>query len=161
MKLADIARAIDGRLIGDGDIEIARPVPPGEAESAADLTLGFPRQALDRTLDSPAVAALVAAGTEVPEGVLKGIIEVADPRAALVPLSALFARLADGNAGIHPTAVVVDRGLLRGGHATQRRGTPALRLSPLPRDASHPLWAQALLDQLQRALHRDLDRRRR
>jgi len=108
MKLADIARATDGRLIGDGEIEIARPVPPGEAESAADLTLVFSPQALDRALDSPAVAALVAAGIDIPEGVLKGIVEVADPRAALVPLSALFARPPDGSMGIHPTAVVVD-----------------------------------------------------
>ena len=70
MKLADIARAIDGRLIGDGDIEIARLVPPGEAEGPADLTLMFARPALDPTLASPGIAALVAAGLDIPAGAL-------------------------------------------------------------------------------------------
>jgi UDP-3-O-[3-hydroxymyristoyl] glucosamine N-acyltransferase len=106
MKLADIARAIDGRLVGDGDIEIARPVQPHQVESAADLPLVFSQKVLDLALDAPAVAAVVVAGLNVPDGALKGIIEIGDPRAVLVPLTALFARSGDGIDGIHSTAAV-------------------------------------------------------
>jgi len=112
MKLADIARAIDGRLIGDGEIEIARPVQPHQAESESDLPLVFSRKVLDAALDTPAVAAIVVAGIDVPDGALEGIIEIEDPRVALVPLTALFARPAYGAEGIHPTAVIDDSAVL-------------------------------------------------
>ena len=112
MRLADIARAIDGRLVGDGDIEIARPVQPHQAESVADLPLVFSQEVLDPALGTPAVAAIVVAGIDVPDGALKGIIEIDDPRAALVPLTALFARPVDGAGGIHSTAVIDDSAVL-------------------------------------------------
>ena len=112
MRLADIARAIDGRLIGDGDIEIARPVQPHQADSETDLPLVFSQKVLEPALDTPAIAAVIVAGIDVPDGVLKGIIEVSDPRTALVPLTTLFARPIYGTDGIHSTAVIDDSAVL-------------------------------------------------
>jgi UDP-3-O-[3-hydroxymyristoyl] glucosamine N-acyltransferase len=106
MKLREIADAVGGRLVGDGEIDIARPVQPHKVTDAGDMPLVFSENALDLVLGSPAVAAFVVRGVAVPDGRLAGIVVVDDPRAALVPLSMLFARRIDIAPGIHPTAVV-------------------------------------------------------
>ncbi len=108
MKLADIADAVGGRLVGDGDIDIARLVPPREAQNDSDLPLVFSSRALSDAIASPAIAALLVTGLDVPDGRLSGYVEVPDPRAALAVLSLLFARPVYGEPGIHPTAVIHD-----------------------------------------------------
>lgn len=106
MKLSEIAEALGARLEGDGSLEIRRPVHPGDVESPEDLALAMERGTLALLPDSPARAAVVAEGAEVPEGNLEGYLVVGRPRYAMARLMVLFERPPRAPDGVHPTAVV-------------------------------------------------------
>ncbi|MCP4330934.1 MAG: UDP-3-O-(3-hydroxymyristoyl)glucosamine N-acyltransferase [Alphaproteobacteria bacterium] len=108
MKLVDIARALDGNLIGDGEIDIARPAHPDQAADASDLALVFSEAALDRVLASPVIAVMVSSSVTVSPERFRGIVEVDDTRTALAALTALFAPEPAIEPGIHPSAVIDD-----------------------------------------------------
>lgn len=104
--LADIAKALDAPLTGDGAIEIREVVHPLMAR--ADTDLGFVMDAgiLDALADSPLRAAVVAAGIEPPAGALAGHVTVDNPRYALAILLDIFAKPVHAPVGVHPSAVV-------------------------------------------------------
>jgi len=106
MKLRDIAQALGGQLIGDGSLEVSRPVHPSEADSATDLALAMDRKLIELLAASPARAAIVAEGSEIPEGALDGWVAVPRPRYAMAGVTALFERPVHRDAGIHSTAVI-------------------------------------------------------
>jgi UDP-3-O-[3-hydroxymyristoyl] glucosamine N-acyltransferase len=106
MKLSEIATALQARLIGDGNMEIDRPVHPADAESARDLALAMEPSALAALATSRAEAALVTDGANVPEGKLLGRIVVQRPRYAMANLLDLFERPPAIERGVHKTAVV-------------------------------------------------------
>lgn len=106
MKLADLASALEGELVGDGSIEVDRPVHPSEAERPGDLALAMEPKLLAALAASPARAALVAAGAEPPEGRLAGYVVVPRARLALAGVSAAFEIPAHVSPGVHPSAVI-------------------------------------------------------
>jgi len=106
MKLSEIAQALGARLVGDGSLEILRPVHPEDAEAPEDLALAMERTTLALLPGSPARAAVVAEGAEIPEGSLAGYLVVSRPRYAMARLMALFERPLRAPDGVHPTAVV-------------------------------------------------------
>lgn len=106
MKLRDIATALNARLVGDGSIEIERPVHPSDAASRRDLALAMEPKALEMLKDSPARAAIVRADGKIPENVLDGYIVVGRARYAMAQLLELFPRPPHVEQGIHATAVV-------------------------------------------------------
>ncbi|HXQ66736.1 MAG TPA: UDP-3-O-(3-hydroxymyristoyl)glucosamine N-acyltransferase [Alphaproteobacteria bacterium] len=106
MKLSEIARALDARLVGDGSIEIDRPVNPVDAESPRDLALAMEPETIALLKGGPARAALIREEKELPEGALMGYIVVGRSRYAMAQLLELFPRPPHSEPGIHPTAVV-------------------------------------------------------
>ncbi len=106
MKLAQIATALGARLVGDGGIEIERPVHPADAESARDLALAMEPETLALLAGSPVRAALVRDESKLAEGPLGGYIVVGRSRYAMAQLLELFPRPPQAEPGIHPTALV-------------------------------------------------------
>jgi UDP-3-O-[3-hydroxymyristoyl] glucosamine N-acyltransferase len=104
MKLKDIAAALDGALVGDGDAIVERPAHPAAA-GPSDLALAVEPKALALLATTRARTAIVAAGADVP-GTLAGYVAVKRPRYALAALTRLFDRPVLPPAGVHPTAVV-------------------------------------------------------
>lgn len=106
MKLSDIATALNARLVGDGTIDVDRPVNPADADGPRDLALAMEPASLERLKGSPARAALLREGTEPPDGHLKGYLLVGRSRYAMARLLDIFARPPHAEQGIHPTALV-------------------------------------------------------
>lgn len=106
MKLRDIAAALGGQLVGNGDLDIARPVHPAAARSAADLAIATDPKLVPLLHESAARVAVVADGVVIPEGVLDAWVTVGRPRYAMAGVTELFQYPVILEAGIHPSAVV-------------------------------------------------------
>lgn len=106
MKLSDIALELGGRLVGDGSLEMERPVHPAEAESARDLGLAMDDKLVDVLAGSAVRAAVVAAGATVPDGSLDGWVVVDRPRYAMAGVTELFVRPVHYEPGIHQSAII-------------------------------------------------------
>src|SRR6185436_8395760 len=104
MKLKEIAAALDGALVGDGDATVERPAHPAEA-GPGDLALAIEPGALKLLATTRARVALVAEKAAVPE-TLAGYVAVRRPRYALAALTRLFDRPALPPPGVHSSAVV-------------------------------------------------------
>jgi UDP-3-O-[3-hydroxymyristoyl] glucosamine N-acyltransferase len=106
MKLKDVAKAIDGRVVGDGAIEVTRPVDPSFASAPGDLAVAIERAAFRTINNTKAKAAVVADGAKVPEGLLEGYIVASRPRTALAELTVLFDDPPAYAKGVHAQAAV-------------------------------------------------------
>ena len=104
MKLKEIAAALDGTLVGDGEVAIDRPAHPAEA-GVSDLALAIEPAALALLATTRARAALVATGAAVPPSIA-GHVAVRPGRYALAALTKLFDRPVLPAPGVHPSAVV-------------------------------------------------------
>ncbi|HUC63761.1 MAG TPA: UDP-3-O-(3-hydroxymyristoyl)glucosamine N-acyltransferase [Alphaproteobacteria bacterium] len=121
MKLSDIATALNARLVGDGAIEIDRPVNPADAEGPRDLALAMEPGAFELLKSSPARAAVLREGTEPPAGRLEGYLLVGRARYAMARILELFDRPVHAEPGVHPSAVIgpgaeIGRGVRIGPH---------------------------------------------
>ncbi len=105
--LQEIADAIDGRLIGDGNLRIARLAHPSDVAGPEDLALAMDPSLLPLLKDAKNVAAVVA-GDENLSAFVASRILVARPRVAMAKLTALFARPVVVSPGIHPSAVIAE-----------------------------------------------------
>jgi len=106
MKLKDVAKAIDGRVVGDGAIEVTRPVDPAFASGPGDLAVAIERLAVRALPDTKARAAVIADGTKVPDGLLDGHIVASRPRTALAELTVLFEQPPEYVKGVHRQAAI-------------------------------------------------------
>jgi UDP-3-O-[3-hydroxymyristoyl] glucosamine N-acyltransferase len=106
MKTAELAAALGGTLHGDGTLEVSRPVHPDDASGPHDVAVAMGASLLPRLATTKARAAVVAAGSPVPEGLLAAWIEVGRPRYVLHKLNGLFEPAPFAPPGIHPSAVV-------------------------------------------------------
>jgi UDP-3-O-[3-hydroxymyristoyl] glucosamine N-acyltransferase len=112
MKLSEIATALNARLVGDGTIEIDRPVHPADAQGPRDLALAM-EPALIALLDgSPVRAAVVRDQSTVPAGRLEGCIVVGRSRYAMSRLLDIFDRPPHIARGVDKMAVVADGAIL-------------------------------------------------
>lgn len=106
LSLQEIATAIDGRLIGDGSVRVARLIHPAGVTGVDDLALAMDTKLLPLLKDGNAKAAVISEQGESESAFIPNRILVARPRLALAKLTALFAEPAVVKRGIHPTAVV-------------------------------------------------------
>jgi UDP-3-O-[3-hydroxymyristoyl] glucosamine N-acyltransferase len=103
-----IAQALDARLIGDGNIMIARVAHPADVENEHDLALAVDKKLISLLADSGARAAVVSHEADLELGLMDACIVVNRPRLAMAKLTNLFAERVPLAAGIHPTAVIED-----------------------------------------------------
>ncbi len=104
MKLADIAAALSGELIGDGGLPITRVVHPADAEFDADLAVALSEEAVAALALMRTGAVLVAEA-----GIANGrpaVIYGGPQRAAIGVLTELFDTGPAVEGGVHPAAVV-------------------------------------------------------
>ena len=106
MKLLDLAQALGGRLVGDGSLDVVRPVHPAQAESAADLALAMDKKLVPLLATTKARTAVVTEGAEIPEGALDGYVVIGRPRLAMAGITEVFERPVHRDPGIHPAAVI-------------------------------------------------------
>ena len=106
MKIKEIADALDGRVVGDGSIEIRRPVDPRDARDEHDLAVAVDKASYRAMLDSNAKSAVVAEGANVPDGKLLAYIAASRPRTVLAELAVLFEPPIRHFDGIHKNAAV-------------------------------------------------------
>ncbi|MBK1836438.1 UDP-3-O-(3-hydroxymyristoyl)glucosamine N-acyltransferase [Azospirillum sp. YIM B02556] len=103
--LNQIAEALGAAVEGDGSLMIRRAVHPSEAEGPEDLALAMDKDLLALLPGSQAVAAVVAEGVEVPDGI-RGRIVVKRPRYAMAGMLDLFERPVHAEPGVSPQAYV-------------------------------------------------------
>ena len=106
MKIKEIADALDGRVVGDGSLEIRRPVDPRNVGDEHDLAVAIEKSSYRAMLDSNAKSALVAEGANVPDGKLLACVIASRPRTALAELAVLFEPPASHFDGVHANAFV-------------------------------------------------------
>lgn len=108
ITLAELARALDARLWGDGSLQITGAAEPAQAGAAANgravvATAMAPQYAAAL---APGAAALISEGMD-PEALgLAGAVIVARPRLAMAGLTQALDRGPEIAPGIHPTAVI-------------------------------------------------------
>src|SRR5215475_4886113 len=105
MLTRDIAKALSGRLEGDGSINVDRLVHPDRAERPSDLAVAMSVAAAAALRDSKARAVVISADHPAC-GKFGAVITVGEGRTALATLTALFDRGSGQEQGVHPTAVV-------------------------------------------------------
>jgi UDP-3-O-[3-hydroxymyristoyl] glucosamine N-acyltransferase len=103
-SLAEVAAALAGELVGDGERRVHGLASPACARSD-ELALAIEPAALAALAGSLAGAAVVAGAVELPAAVA-GAVRVARPRQAMARLLELFERPAAIAPGIDPTAVI-------------------------------------------------------
>ena len=108
MKLLDLAQVLGGRVVGDGSLDVVRPVHPAEATGAADLALAMDKKLVPLLAATKARTAVVAEGAEVPEGALDGYVVIGRPRLAMVGITEAFERSVHRDPGIHPMSVIAE-----------------------------------------------------
>src|SRR5690349_10660275 len=106
MLINEIARELEARLDGDGDIEIERIVHPDRAERPSDLALAMGGDAVAALSRTKARAVVVADGKSGPDRDFQAMLTVTEPRIALAKLTALFDPGPVHAPGIHPSAVI-------------------------------------------------------
>jgi len=104
--LQQIADAVEGRLIGDGELIVTRLVHPADIINVGDLALAMEASLLDLLKGGKAAAALVAAQNEKDSAFIPSRILVARPRVAMARVTAMFAEPVAVKRGIHKSAVI-------------------------------------------------------
>ncbi|MHA1553254.1 MAG: UDP-3-O-(3-hydroxymyristoyl)glucosamine N-acyltransferase [Alphaproteobacteria bacterium] len=109
MKLADIADALSGRVIGNADLDVSRLVHPADVSGPWDLALALSDEAAGALADSAAGAAVVRERDVVAmRDDASWIVYTGPERAAVAILTGLFDLAPVVASGVHPTAVVSD-----------------------------------------------------
>jgi UDP-3-O-[3-hydroxymyristoyl] glucosamine N-acyltransferase len=103
-----IAQALQGRLIGDGNIVIERVAHPADVRDERDLVLAVDKTLIPLLAESQARAAVVSHDAEIEPGLVDACIVVDRPRLAIAKLTNLFAEHRTAIGGIHKTAIVED-----------------------------------------------------
>ena len=108
VKLSEIAAALNARLVGDGTIEIERPVHPADAKGPGDLALAMEPAMIALLEGSPVRAAVVRDESRLPANRLAGYLVVGRSRYAMAQLLDMFALPPHSVPGVHKMAVVAE-----------------------------------------------------
>lgn len=103
LTIADLARALDGRLWGDGTIAVTGAAEPADA-GPNQIALATSQAYLAKL--KPGGIALLAEGSDPEAHGLKAAILVARPRLAMAGLTRSFDPAKHPAIGIHPTAII-------------------------------------------------------
>jgi UDP-3-O-[3-hydroxymyristoyl] glucosamine N-acyltransferase len=104
--MAELAEALDGKLIGDGSVKIARLAHPSEARHEGDLALAMDKNFLPLLSEHKVRAAVIADETAVDPKSFRSLIVVKRARLAMAVLTNLFAQVVSVPKGVHPSAIV-------------------------------------------------------
>jgi len=104
--MQEIARALDGELVGDGSLVIKRVVHPSDFKDAHDVALAVDKSLLPILLQMKVQAAIISRDILLEPGIVKASIIVERPRLAMSKLTNLFANAPSVAPGIHPTAII-------------------------------------------------------
>ncbi|WOI56750.1 UDP-3-O-(3-hydroxymyristoyl)glucosamine N-acyltransferase [Palleronia sp. LCG004] len=105
LTLGDIAKGLNGRLMGDPDLPITGAAEPADA-GPMDLALAMSPKYADRLGEGRARAAILWEGADWRALGLDGALHVQRPRLAMAHLSAMIDPGPEIAPGIHPTAIV-------------------------------------------------------
>lgn len=124
MSARQLAEALGGELLGEGEVEVRGVAPAGDAAEGA-VTFAETPVLFEQALAS--LAPVILAGPEAPASRGKTIIRVRSPRAAFAKALTLFHPPETFAPGIHPTAVVaagaeLGAGVHVGAHAVIKEG---------------------------------------
>ena len=103
-----IAQALDGRLIGNGNLLIERVAHPADVRGERDLALAVDDRLVPLLGASRARAAVIGSNADIEPGLIDACIVVDRPRLAMAKLTNLFIERVALASGIHPTAVIED-----------------------------------------------------
>jgi UDP-3-O-[3-hydroxymyristoyl] glucosamine N-acyltransferase len=106
MKARALAAALDGRVIGAGDLEISRAVHPTEASCEGDIAIAMSPDTIRILVESRAKIALVPEGTQIPDRRFQAVIFMRRSRSSLPAITQIFRHRPEVHPGIHPSAVV-------------------------------------------------------
>lgn len=106
VTLGDLADALNGKLIGNGEIQVSALVHPTEVSRADHLVFVMEPALVSALEGSPVLGAVVAEDICLPQGLLEGVVRVQRPRYALADLLEIFASPVDPPPGVHPSAIV-------------------------------------------------------
>jgi UDP-3-O-[3-hydroxymyristoyl] glucosamine N-acyltransferase len=106
--MAEVAKAVGGKLTGDGAYAIERVAHPADVRGPHDLVLAMDKNLLPLLAESGAHAAVVAEEAEFDVSGLVACIAVARPRLAMAKLTNLFAEEIRVPSGVHSTAIIED-----------------------------------------------------
>lgn len=106
MKLSEIADAIGGKLIGNGEIEIETLAHPADAEGIDTLALAMEEELVESLASSKAIAAVVLTNSKMPADAVEGYVEVGRARVALAQLMNIYEKPVYYENTIHSTAVI-------------------------------------------------------
>jgi UDP-3-O-[3-hydroxymyristoyl] glucosamine N-acyltransferase len=101
-----LAEALNGELLGDGQIPITRLAHPADVRDPGDLALAMDVKLLPLLEKCGARAAVISREGKLAPGLVEAAIVVDRPRLALAKLTGLFAVPVPVNKGVHPTAVI-------------------------------------------------------
>lgn len=110
-----LAEALDGELIGNGDIAITRLAHPADIRDTGDLALAMDPKLLPLLEKTSAKAAVVGKNANLASGVVDACIIVNRPRLAMARLTTLFEKQVPHVEGIHPSAVIEKGAVLGAG----------------------------------------------
>lgn len=102
MKLAELAKLVSGKVVGDGNVNIKGLAPVSEAKNQ-DLVFVLDKKFLASALSSRAAAIVAPENSAVSD---KPAILVANPRIAMTKILPFFAPKKKPQKGIHKTAIV-------------------------------------------------------
>jgi UDP-3-O-[3-hydroxymyristoyl] glucosamine N-acyltransferase len=106
MKARVLAAALDGRVIGDADVEISRAVHPAEAFCVGDVAIAMSPEAIRTLSESQASIVLIPEHTSLPHQRFQTVIMMRGSRSALPAITQVFRHCHGVHPGIHPSAVV-------------------------------------------------------
>ncbi|NTU76951.1 MAG: UDP-3-O-(3-hydroxymyristoyl)glucosamine N-acyltransferase, partial [Alphaproteobacteria bacterium] len=106
LTLAEIAKALDARLVGDGSLRVKRVCHPADVQGAQDLPVATDKKLLPILTESGAKMAVFGPDQSEKPAFLDGCLFVERPRYALAKLTTLFEEKIIVPTGIHPTAII-------------------------------------------------------
>ncbi len=106
MLMRDIAQALSAELVGNGDLNIERIVPPGAAMQSSDLAVALSGDAVATLASTKAHAVVVSRKHASSVERFESVIVTDQGRTALATLTVLFDGGPARQAGVHETAVV-------------------------------------------------------
>ena len=101
-SLQELAKLVNGEVIGDGNVEISGVAGIDDAKPG-EITLAASARILDNALKSQASAVIIPANVTA---VSKSAISVANPRLAFAQILTFFAPVIVFHPGVHPSAIV-------------------------------------------------------
>jgi len=106
LRLADVARAVGGTVVGDGDV-VVRGISSLDRATATDLTFLASSKYSALLLESAAAAVLVTPELVDTPGACRNRVVVAKPHEAMIALLPMLYRMPTRPfTGVHPTAIV-------------------------------------------------------